>query len=370
MEAPARLTVIVGENGQGKTNLIEAIYCLATGKPLRGGRLPEIVNWEEKGCRILGSVEEEVAKSMEVQVRSGRRLLMLDSKASVRLERYTKVLKVVAFTPDDLQVVKGSAENRRKWLDRAVFTRNEQYASVHRTFRRALRSRNRLLRKGKDTGRVPEELEAFDEAVAAAGARLWLGRIGFVEEMARLIAERFDTISRQGASLEISYQSDLLREQDVSTAGVSRVDLEKCLRVGMRKRRRSDLARGFTTAGPQVDDLAMKLSGHDLRTFGSQGQQRAAVLALKVAEIENLRLRLRRTPVLLLDDVSSELDPGRNAHLLGYLAGFPGQVWMTTTDPQLASAGQGPEARCLTVEDGKVSGEGVRSLEISPTCTW
>ncbi len=355
LEPGDRLTVVMGDNGQGKTNLIEALFYVATLKALRAARLDELVEWGADLCEIEASVFETVSRELCARVQFGRRTSQIDGKAVSSIEVYSKALKVVAFTPDDLRIVKGAASERRRWIDRVAFTRNLAYLSEHRRFERALRSRNKLLKEARERGRRPAELEAFDEAVVVAGARVLRRRIEVLRELGELAPVRFENIMKSSSRLELSYSGEAVGPRPgMDEAGANEDTLAENLRRTLATRRESDVSRGFTTTGPQSDDVRLCLDGKDMRTFASQGQQRAAVLALKIAEIENLRATLGRTPVLLLDDVTSELDSRRNAHLLEYLSCFPGQAFVTTTDSSLVTDGGDIGRRRVRIEAGRV----------------
>lgn len=350
--------MVYGENGQGKTNLLEAIWFLGTLRPLRASRAAELVRLEAERAEVKGTVVEAVTTHLAVRLDGGRREATVDGKRPQSVEGYAEALKLVGFTPDDLDIAKGAPSARRRWLDRAAFTRQGGYLADHRAYARALKSRNRLLKEGAPDGPA---LEAYDEALVRTGARLLRRRLALLAELTPLAAERWQSVTHSPLALGLTYVSDALTGKapwPEDEAGLAEV-----LRVALSRRRRVDRQRGFTTAGPHGDDVRLTLSGRDVRAFASQGQQRAVVLALKIAEIENLRARTGRTPVLLLDDVSSELDPERNAHLLAYLAAFPGQVVLTTTDPALAPVPEGADslhvrvrAGVLTPEDGPPAG--------------
>ena len=346
--APA-VTVLHGDNGQGKTNFLEAIYALSTLRPLRGNKLKATVAFEADQARIEGRVEEVVARVMRLEIGRSGRQARIDGKPPASVEAWCEVLKVVAFTPGDLEIAKGSPAVRRRWLDRAAFTRQVGYLRDHRAYARALRARNRLLKERGD----PRALGAFDETLARCGAVLVARRLRLVAELAPRVERRFASITGTTQRLELSYDGG--GAVDAAAGGFDPEDLYPRLLSLLERRCETDRQRGHTTAGPHTDDLVLRLDGRDLRTYASQGQQRAAVLALKIAEIENLSEALGRTPLLLLDDVSSELDPERNRHLLAYLTGFSGQVVLTTTDPAHAPVPPAtPGVRWLSVSAGEV----------------
>jgi DNA replication and repair protein RecF len=253
---------------------------------------------------------------------------------------------VVAFTPDDLALVKGGPDERRRFVDRAVFGRRPAYLGESREYVRALKARNRLLRE-----RAPDALrEAFDAQLARLGARLWRRRLDLVAELEPHAVRAFEAVGRLPVKLVVRY-----RPVGVSLdAHADERVLEQALLDALDERLGTDRERGFTSVGPHADDLQLLLGDRPARLYGSQGQQRATVLALKIGEIENLRAHLGQYPLLLLDDVSSELDPERNAFLMSYLRALDAQVILTTTDLGLVRAAAGDEAVAYRVRTGSL----------------
>jgi DNA replication and repair protein RecF len=340
-------TVVVGRNGQGKTNLLEAVYFLCTLKPLRARRLVELLRFGQPAARVAGRFSLGGAtRDISVEVQDGHRTASVDGKPTRALEEYFGGVSVVAFTPDDLAVVKGSPEERRTLLDRAVFNRFPGFLRASRAYLRALRSRNRLLKEGV----AGDYLEAYDEALAETGARILILRRDLLVE---LVPRATQTVASIAQLQEATYAYSPAH-LDVDFAKVDALGLVVALRDVLRARLERDKERGFTSVGPHADDLEIGLGGHPARSFASQGQARALVLGWKIAEIENLRAFLGRSPLLLLDDVSSELDPERNAFLMHYLAGSGAQVLLTTTDPSLVREAAGPDTRWLKVQEGNV----------------
>jgi DNA replication and repair protein RecF len=241
-------------------------------------------------------------------------------------------------------VLKGGPDGRRRLLDRAVFNRFPAHLEAARDYARALKQRNRLLKDG-----APLDLiDAHTEALARLGARMVVRRRALLAELAPRAARGFEAIARGDGALDIAYAPD----------GMSAAALDdeprafEALLELLRRRMAGDVERGFTSAGPHADDLDIELGSRSAKGFASQGQQRAIVLALKIGEIENLRERAGAPPLLLLDDVSSELDPARNAFLMSYLRACGLQVFLTTTDDRLVREAAGPDARCFSVSRG------------------
>ena len=350
LEAGERTTIAVGENGQGKTNLLEGVFFLATLKALRASRLSELVAFGAASARVTGRfLLRGVVREIAVDIADGTRTAFVDGKRTSSLLDYFGGVSVVAFTPDDLGVVKGAPDERRTLLDRAVFNRYPAYLGENREYSRALKNRNRLL---KDRAPV-SHLAAWDETLSRAGARLWLRRREVLAEIAPRARAAFESIGRIPEQAQFAYESGSV-DATLFASG-SEAQLQAALAAALDARLQRDTERGFTTAGPHADDVAITVGGNAARSFASQGQARALVLAWKVAEIENLHAATGVLPLLLLDDVSSELDPERNAFLMSYLAASGAQVLLTTTDAHLVKRAAHESALWYQVSKGQVS---------------
>jgi DNA replication and repair protein RecF len=347
LEPSPRSTVLVGDNGQGKTNLLEAITFLCTLKALRATRLQELIRFGADHAQVSGTFEGPGGqRTLATRIGDGARTAFLDGKPQDRFDEYFEGLAAVSFTPDDLLLVKGGPELRRRFLDRAAFNRWPAVLGEARDYVRALRARNAALRRG-----APDVEQSFREPLARAGARLLVRRRALLLELGPRVEAAFREISGPGApAARLEYRA---------AAGIrlegEEAELAERLAAVLAARLARDLERGYTSAGPHADDALLLLDGKGARFYGSQGQQRALVLALKIAEIENLRAALHRPPLLLLDDVSSELDPAKNGFLLEYLRTLHGQSFLTTTDERLLGATAGPESTFFRVENGVLS---------------
>jgi DNA replication and repair protein RecF len=272
-------------------------------------------------------------RTVEVEVSEGRRVARLDGKPVRDPDELFGGMAVVAFTPDDLSLVRAGPEGRRRLLDRAVQNRHPSHLQDSRDYLRALKSRNELLRQG-----APDALrEAFDRPLALAGARIRRRREEILGEIEPHALRAFSQVARGEKPLGLRYRvsgSESGREEIPASAERVRTDDQLCdeLLLALQSRLPRDRMRGYTSPGPHADDLEIALGDAPARAFASQGQARAIVLAFKIGEIENLRQKQGRAPLLLLDDVSSELDPERNAFLMRYLSALQGQVLLTTTD--------------------------------------
>jgi DNA replication and repair protein RecF len=347
LQPSPRLTVLLGPNGQGKTNLLEAVYLLTTLRPLRATRLAELIRFSQPRASVGASVwQGTVERRLSVEVLPGGRQAHLDGKPLDRLDDYLDGLAAVCFSPDDLQLVKGGPDGRRRFLDRAAFNRWPAVLGEAREYVRALRARNAALRAG-----AADVERSFREPMIRAGARLLRRRRDIVDELTPRLGLAFAEISGPGAPLaHLSYRPS----GGLPTTGTE-AELGGRLAELLEARLPRDLLRGYSTCGPHMDELLFGLGGRATRTYGSQGQQRAFALSLRIAEVENLRAVQREAPLLLLDDVSSELDPEKNGFLLDYVAGLPAQAFLTSTDRRLIEPLAGPETLFFAVSAGAVS---------------
>jgi DNA replication and repair protein RecF len=334
LEPGERFNVFHGDNGQGKTNLLEAVYVLCTLRSFRAQRLADIIHVDREGAHLAAQVAREgLERRYELAVSRGSRTVRLDGKSVRPIARYFGDFNVVLFAPEDLQVPRGSPAERRRFLDRAVFNRDASYLGDVQAYEKVLRSRNALLRDlAGRVGGSAELLGVYDDQLAAHGARVTRARADFVAEVRPRLQAAYEAITHAGLAVDVTYQvADELAGP--VAAGADPPALAGALAELLRSRRPRDLARGATSAGPHRDDLGFSLEGRGVQSFASQGQLRALVLAWKTAELDLLAEAHGVAPILLLDDVSSELDPARNEYLFDFLRGRDNQCFITTTHP-------------------------------------
>ncbi|HEY1554705.1 MAG TPA: DNA replication/repair protein RecF [Kofleriaceae bacterium] len=317
----ARFNVFVGDNGQGKTNLLEAIYVVAALRSFRTARLADLVAFGTERARIGARVAKAgLTRIYEVELADGSRKVRLDGKTVRPLARYFGGFNVVVFTPEDLGLPRGSPSERRRFLDRAVFNLRADYLGLVQDYEKVLKQRNAVLRRAAETGQSVEPLLAvYDAQLVQHGLTVAAARAQLVAELDGELARSFAAIARITAVASIRYESE--------TAGST----AEAFAARLRESRARDLASGSTQLGPHRDDLVFELDGREAGAFASQGQLRAMLLAWKTAELTLLTRVHGDPPILLLDDVSSELDPSRNAYLFEHLAEQASQCFITTT---------------------------------------
>lgn len=314
--------VIEGRNGQGKTNLLEALYVCATGRSFRGSPPRELV-WHDGESSQLDAVfvRQSVRHQVEVTIGNNRRTVRVDGRGLRKTSQLLDLVNVVAFFPDDLRVIKGSPDERRRFLDRSAANFRGELVDAAAGYEKALRSRNRLLRDARRLD--PVMLEVYNEQLCRFGEVIHHCRLEALTKLRPEAQRVFGEL--MGEALEIAL------ELDPGIPDLIDTDFQTGFRQALLATQSRDAARGSTSVGPHRGDLIVRLNGHDARSFGSQGQQRASVLSLKLAEVRILAVELDSPPILLLDDVSSELDVERTQALFTSIESLRTQVWVSTT---------------------------------------
>ena len=327
------INIIYGKNAQGKTNLLEAISYLSTGSSFRETSEQKLGNWGSDFFFIEGNLlrnGEENTLSAGYQLK--KKLWKKNGNNCRKISEIVGFLHTVVFTPEDLEIVKKGPEQRRHFLNREMLQIFPGYHHHLNTYKKALLQRNNLL-KQIEFGHINSEIERdlllapWEEQMAASGAVITLKRASILKDLNEISAEIHSYLSGGEEELKLTYES-ALPFIDEETA-VS--DVENQLLQIFKESRNDDLRRGFSTTGPHRDDFNIEINGVDARSYGSQGQQRTAALSIKLSEIELVNNLKGYYPILLLDDVLSELDQNRRAALIK-MALNKSQIFITSTD--------------------------------------
>lgn len=310
------INIFIGENAQGKTNLIEAIYLCAFAKSFRRQNSAEMIMHEKNQCSVTVNAErDEIDKKISITIdSSGKKMVRIDNKPIKKMTDLLNNLVVVAFTPDDLSIIKASPDVRRSFIDRELSQIKTKYHECLRHYNEALKQKNSILKE--KTGRIDfEMLDVFDEQLSQYGEEIIKYRKRFID----LLTEKAGDIHRKISG----NREELVMKYKMSHD-------EKGLYEAIVDNRERDLTNGYSSVGPHRDDMDFYINGRDAKKYGSQGQQRTIALSLKLAEIEIARDEIKENPVLLLDDVLSELDPSRQGFLLNGIENT--QIFITTTE--------------------------------------
>lgn len=346
----AQKTIIVGENAQGKSNLLEAVELLATLRSHRVSRDRDLVRQQATTARIEAQIERaygelEVALLLRVQ---GRRTAQRNHETLRRQLDFLGSLNAVQFSCTDLDLVRGGPEGRRRWLDSLVMQLEPVYAHILTQYQQVLKQRNALLRKQKrEEAPGVEQLAVWDAQLAAHGARVTRRRSRVLARLAPLSQTWHQRISGNRETLTIQYQPHIIWTEDAPQA------VQQAFLAQLQQRAIAEQQQGRTVVGPHRDEIEFLLNDAPARTYASQGQQRTLVLALKLAELELIEKVVGDTPLLLLDDVLAELDLRRQHQLLTTIQDHC-QTLITTTHINRFDARWLDAAQILTVEAGQV----------------
>lgn len=321
MEPTDGLNVIVGPNAAGKTNILEAVFFSALGRSHRTSRDAELINRKFHGSYIGIELKSQVGhRTIEIKLKENEhKAIKVDGRKLTRMGELMGVLNTVMFSPEDLSIVKSSPQERRRFMDMELCQLRPTYFYRLQQYNVALKQRSGLM---KDAfSHMPDEilLDSWNEKLAKLGGDVMSARSAFVEKLGDIASELHGRITDDNEQLHVYYKPNVAFDEMPS---------EK-LYSALKSSRDDDIRRGFTTRGPHRDDIGIKLNGDEVKSFCSQGQQRTAALSLKLSELALMRNEKGEYPVLLLDDVLSELDTDRQRALLSNA--FNCQCFLTTT---------------------------------------
>lgn len=336
IEPHSKMNVIWGENAQGKTNLIETIWLFTGAKSFRTNKDVELCSLKEKKCRINMVYDSFGSENQAIIDIENRRKATLNDKKLSSASLLAGNFCAIVFSPDDLSLISGSPEKRRRFLDIAISQIYPKYLETLKRYMRALSQRNFLLKQIKSGNENINLLEPFEKELAFSGSTIIRYRIRYLELAEEFITDIYRGISSFKETFRVQY-------------------LPVCTPENLEKRlfetRNEDIKTGFTSVGPHRDDLDFLIDELSVRNYGSQGQKRSVALALKLSEAEVLNKITGEYPVALLDDVMSELDPARQNYVLNHISKL--QVFLTCCDP--ANISNLSEGITYKIENGKIT---------------
>jgi DNA replication and repair protein RecF len=331
------MNLLYGANAAGKTNVLEAVFLCALGRSHRTSRDQEMIGHGRAGAYVGLELEtKNGVRNVEIKLRTGddvnknpkdKKQIFIDRQRAEKAGDLMGVLNVVMFSPEDLALVKASPDVRRRFMDMELCQLRPAFFYKLQQYNAALKQRSALLRAAIETGVQPDEshLDMWDDQLTELGGDIMLIRREFMDELSTLARDINRRITGGREELYAFYKPN------VSFSDGGRDEVRAALSNALYNSREEDIRRGFTTRGPHRDDVGILIGDCDVRVFGSQGQQRTAALSMKLSEIALMRSEKGESPVLLLDDVLSELDGDRQRELLS--SAFDCQCILTTTSP-------------------------------------
>jgi DNA replication and repair protein RecF len=344
----ASRVILLGDNAQGKTNLLEAIGLLATGHSPTAAKDADLVRWGQPQAIIRSRIKRALTDmSVDMLIRAnGRRAVRINGMAQKRLADLFGKLLVVLFRSEDLQLVKGGPASRRDFLDTMlVQLAASHYQHLH-DYGRVLTQRNSLLKAIGEGKASASQLADWNEQLLVHALAIWRKRLALVKALSPGVATWHGRIAEGKENLELRYLPSVELGDDPA-------NWEKAVRDALEEQRPREIGRGQTLVGPHRDDMELTIDGRPARQFGSQGQQRTVVLAMKLAELDYVRESAGEAPLLLLDDVLAELDVRRQNALLASI-GSDVQTFVTSTHLNDFSAAWLAEAKLYQVERGRL----------------
>jgi len=338
------INLLVGANGQGKTNVLEGVYYLITGKSYRVKLENELIYWGEKNFYLQASFHaSDRLIRLESYYETGKKVMKINQLASKRLSDYVGTVNAVFFSPDDLHIIKNSPQERRRFLDLLISQIKPGHILLLNSYLKIIRQKNNLLKKEKNVSLLRSLLQAWNEELAETGAKIIVNRWHFTQSLNQYCKSIFKSIFSPKDDMELLY------------LGLGKKSLEESLKIFpelLENKIDQEIEKRNVLIGPHRDDLLIELNGRSAKLFGSQGQQRSLVLCLKLAEMEIIRREKNEYPILLLDDVLSELDEFRREFLLNYIhtAGKQTVITMTGADKKMIHF----EKNVFQVSNGKI----------------
>ena len=317
------VNVITGMNAQGKTNCAEAVFYLCTGYSPRASRDRQVIRYGQESAHISGTAKTAYGSvGVEITFFPDKKKILVNGAETLRIGELLGNINSVFFNPGELKLVKESPEDRRRFLDISLSQMNKKYFYALQKYKKILSQRNSLL-KDENKDLVRETLSLWDTQLVKAAATIIKERNDFLRMLSPYAAEAHGFITDGKENLEVSagYRYDGSEETIASQ-----------LLADLAESTEKSIALGYTTVGPHRDDLRIKINGEDVKTYGSQGQQRTAALSMKLAELEIFRARFHEYPVLLLDDALSELDASRRLRVLERTEGVQTIITCTEED--------------------------------------
>ena len=310
------INIFYGENAQGKTNIIEAIFLSSIGKSFRTNKEKELIKFNQESCNIkLKYLKSDRDGEIEINIGNKKNIFI----NGIKIDKLSKLLgniNVVIFTPDDINILKGGPQNRRKFLDIMISQLRPNYMHILTLYLKTLEQRNNYLKQIKLENKDESLLDIWDEKLVDYGMKIYEYRTEFIEKIQNKIKKIHKEITQDKEDIEIKYFSDATTRQNFINE--------------LKSRRKLDIIKGFTTKGVHRDDFVVYINGKEVEIYGSQGQHRTAILSLKLSELQVIYDEIGEYPILLLDDFMSELDDKRRKNFLNNIKDI--QVIITCTE--------------------------------------
>ena len=358
IEFDSNLNIFIGNNAQGKTNLLEGINLIVKGGSYRTKEDKEVINWNSESAYLFGEIskdDENIQVALALEKKSEdfyKNKLVKTIKINQNIQKKTvlnKEFKGVVFSPEHLQIIKGAPSLRRKFLDEQI---SQIYPLYHRylsEYYRILGHRNNILKKEINQKKKREQFLMWDPRLIERGSFLILTRIKFIKKINRLAHKFHQKITKEKENIKLTYQSNILKGQEENISSINKEFKDK-----LEEHREKEIEQRATLLGPHRDDFSVYINGFNIASYGSQGQQRTVVLSLKLSELELIKEKEGDYPIFFLDDVMSELDEDRRHFLLGLIIDKKVQTFITSINLDYFNSNIKEKGRIFKIKEGKI----------------
>lgn len=348
LEFDQKLNIIIGDNAQGKTNLLEAIYVSGFGKSFRTAKDSDLVSFGKEIANVKIELQKDngLLEIIEYRINDkSKKEFLINGVNITKISELLGTMNIILFYPDDLKLIKESPVERRKFLNRELSHISKIYCADIIDYNKILIQRNELLKKILYKPEFRDLIDVWDEQLTDKGARIILRRKKFIEDLNVISRKIHADVTKNKEILNVAYITTIKNMENYDT-------IKSDLMIKLRKSIDTDIRRGYTSVGPHRDDIETTINGINIKSFGSQGQQRTAALSLKLSEIEIIKNDVGEYPILLLDDVMSELDVNRQKDLIYTLMNV--QTIITTTDIKNLLDDYINASRIIKIKNGNV----------------
>lgn len=354
IEPDRNVNIIFGDNAQGKTNLLEAIWIFTGGRSFRNTKDLDLINFKENFSKLkMRLFTEERNQDLRLEISKPRRKFFINDVLKKTPSDYVGKFCSVIFSPTHLSLIKDGPQYRRRFLDAAICQMNPSYAKNLTVYNHILDQRNQLLKSIKTNPNLEDTLFIWNEKLSQKAAIIVNFRLQYVNLLKQYTKSIYNTFTKGKENISINYFSNLISKDLIKTSENSEVDVGKISEFMLKRLqnvKKEEFFLGYTIIGPHRDDFEIYVNNKKAKAFASQGQQRSAVLSLKLAESEIIEKTCKKKPVILLDDVMSELDPQRQDFVLNSISNR--QVFITCCDP--AALAKMTEGKTFEIKNGKV----------------
>lgn len=338
---------LIGDNAQGKTNMLEALYICAFVKSFKNAKDSDIIGHDQNSAQIkLNFIKNKRQQLIEVDLqKDDKKIIKLNGVIINRHVDLIGTLNIVFFSPDDLKLIKGGPAERRRFIDREIAHLSKRYLDDLMYYNKVLNQRNRLIKQIKENNAQVSMLTIWNEQLAHYGSAVIKRRLNYLNQLNQVATEVHAQISDQRESIKLSYET--------SFDTVEADNIENQLLKQLTNAQTRDIKYGYTTTGPHKDDIKITIDQRDARKYASQGQQRSIALSMKMSEIRIIESTIKEKPILLLDDVMSELDAHRQTTLIKMIKDT--QTVLTTTDLNGLNYREMAPLKVITIQTGHIS---------------